>query len=106
MKAFLSFLLWFFILILSSSVRANPEISLGSEMEAMASQYESGEVEFGVFIQDLNSGQVVYSKNADLLLNPASNTKILTALASLSLLGGDYSFKTHLLGRRQRKRAL
>jgi len=77
---------------------AEDSVPLRTQIEALASQYEFGEVDSGIYIQDLNSGEVVFSKNHDLLLNPASNTKILTALAALSLFGPDFRFKTQLLG--------
>ncbi len=62
----------------------------------MVESASTDDLEFGFILQDLKSGKVVYSKNAELLLNPASNTKVLTALAALKLLGADYTFKTQL----------
>lgn len=37
----------------------------------------------GIFIQDLKAGVVIYSKNSDMRLSPASTTKIVTALVAL-----------------------
>lgn len=45
-------------------------------------------------IKNLNSGEVIYSRNNKMLLHPASNMKILTSMAGLVFLGPDYKFKT------------
>lgn len=50
----------------------------------------------GIFIQDAQSGKVIYQRNADKLLNPASNIKMLTAAAALYHLGPDYRYTTSL----------
>ncbi|WP_216829620.1 D-alanyl-D-alanine carboxypeptidase/D-alanyl-D-alanine endopeptidase [Alkalihalobacterium elongatum] len=48
-------------------------------------------------IRSATSGELVYDYNGDYRLKPASNMKILTAVAALSILGGDYCFRTELL---------
>ncbi len=50
----------------------------------------------GVLVQDLETGRVLYEKNADLLFIPASSQKLLTTAASLYWLGADYRFRTSL----------
>ncbi len=50
----------------------------------------------GVLVTDLDSGRVVYAKNADELLNPASNMKLLTTVSALATLGPDYRFDTEI----------
>lgn len=42
----------------------------------------------------LSDGKVLYEKNPELLLNPASNAKLVTAAAALKTLGPDYTFRT------------
>lgn len=54
----------------------------------------------GVVVVD-DAGRTVFSHNADLPLNPASNAKILVVGAALSLLGPDYRFTTSVSGTRQ-----
>lgn len=51
----------------------------------------------GVLVFDLDQRQPVYEHNADELLNPASNMKILTTVAALSILGPEYRFATEVL---------
>ena len=49
-----------------------------------------------IFVKNARTGQVIYSKNADTLLTPASSTKLFTAAAALYYLPQDYRFKTQL----------
>jgi len=51
----------------------------------------------GMEIRDLNSGKIIYEKNPNLLMRPASLEKIPTALVALSQLGPTYQFETSLL---------
>lgn len=55
----------------------------------------------GVLIKDAQTGQVVYSRNADKLLSPASGMKVLTAAAALYQLKPDYRFITTLSRKNQ-----
>lgn len=48
----------------------------------------------GIQIVSLNSGEVVYSYNPEMSLNPASNTKLLTSATALVLLKPEYQFTT------------
>ncbi|HEY6100054.1 MAG TPA: D-alanyl-D-alanine carboxypeptidase/D-alanyl-D-alanine-endopeptidase [Anaeromyxobacter sp.] len=48
----------------------------------------------GVLVEDVETGQVLYAKDADALLNPASNVKLVTTAAALARLGADYRFDT------------
>ena len=47
---------------------------------------------------EAESGRVLYSRNPDLALVPASNTKLFTTAAALSILGPDYRFTTRVYG--------
>lgn len=51
----------------------------------------------GIYIQSLDDGSVVFSQNADDLLNPASNVKLVTSAAALASLGPEYRFDTEFL---------
>jgi D-alanyl-D-alanine carboxypeptidase/D-alanyl-D-alanine-endopeptidase (penicillin-binding protein 4) len=50
----------------------------------------------GIFVSDVESGQTLYAKDADVLLNPASNVKLVTSAAALARLGPDFRFDTEV----------
>ncbi|XXF79148.1 D-alanyl-D-alanine carboxypeptidase/D-alanyl-D-alanine-endopeptidase [Myxococcaceae bacterium GXIMD 01537] len=50
-----------------------------------------------VHMVSLDDGGVVFSHNADELLNPASNMKLVTAATALATLGPEYRFDTEFL---------
>ncbi len=51
----------------------------------------------GVVVRDLATGETLYAREADKMLIPASNTKLITTAVALSLLGPDYRTKTTVL---------
>lgn len=51
---------------------------------------------WGIQISNLESGEQIYEQNADRAFTPASNTKLLTAVAALRRLGPDYQYRTRL----------
>lgn len=50
----------------------------------------------GLVVESLSSGEVLYEKNADLGMIPASNMKLVTGACALSVLGPDYRFSTEI----------
>jgi serine-type D-Ala-D-Ala carboxypeptidase/endopeptidase (penicillin-binding protein 4) len=50
-----------------------------------------------VQVRSLDDGSVVFSRDADELLNPASNVKLFTAATAISRLGPEYRFETEFL---------
>ena len=49
---------------------------------------------WGIEIEELDSGRVIYSHDAQRLFTPASNTKLFTTAAALALIGPDYRIRT------------
>lgn len=48
---------------------------------------------YGVYVVDLDNGQVVYANQEDLPLKPASNTKLYTSALAMDALGPDHRFE-------------
>jgi len=55
----------------------------------------------GVVVTEADSGQTLYSRDADTQLLPASNMKIFTAAAALEALGGEHTFATEAVVERR-----
>jgi D-alanyl-D-alanine carboxypeptidase/D-alanyl-D-alanine-endopeptidase (penicillin-binding protein 4) len=49
---------------------------------------------WGVAVVSLPEGKVLYQRNAEKLMQPASNTKLFATAAALGLVGPDYKFQT------------
>lgn len=50
----------------------------------------------GLIVENLNTGTVIYQKNADRYFMPASNGKLFTAFAALQYLGPYFTYQTRL----------
>ena len=67
---------------------------LARRIDAILARPELARGFWGVEIQELDTGSVVYAHDADRLFTPASNTKLFTTAAALALIGPDYHFRT------------
>jgi len=52
--------------------------------------------QIGLMVYDLDADSTLYRHNERQLMRPASTMKIITAIAAIDKLGGDYQFKTEL----------
>ena len=66
-------------------------------IDSLTSQVQFRNANWGVLIVNPRTGDTIYSKNAGKLFMPASNMKIITSAAALTLLGPDYTYKTTFL---------
>ncbi len=57
----------------------------------------NSKINIGVKVQNLTNGEVIFAKNANRTYIPASNQKVVTAVAALLYLGSEYRFQTKLL---------
>ena len=91
--------IWFVatvMLLVFVSLGAKRADSLGERIERILDDPRSSSAFWGVYVKDLSSGRVIYKRNADKTLVPASNQKILTAAAALDILGSSYRYETTL----------
>ncbi len=69
---------------------------LSSQLNGLIASDEKN-AEVGVYVKSMKTGRVLYARNANQPMVPASTMKILTAEAALVYLGPDYRFSTQLL---------
>ncbi len=81
-------------LLLATQLHAAKHKSLNSRIEAILAQPDLARGFWGIEVSSLTSGKLLYSRNADKLFTPASNTKLFTTAAALALIGPDYHFRT------------
>jgi D-alanyl-D-alanine carboxypeptidase/D-alanyl-D-alanine-endopeptidase (penicillin-binding protein 4) len=88
------------VLAAAPSLAREATASSGRELDAaLRAIVEAGPLagaRTGILVADVESGEVVYARDADVLLNPASNVKLVTTAAALARLGPDYRFATEL----------
>src|SRR3569833_3637079 len=84
------------VLALTAVVARAEDNGLSSEIEAALRKLGPHTIS-AVRVVSLSRGEVLYERNADLSLNPASNMKLLTSTTSLARLGPDYRFTTRVL---------
>jgi D-alanyl-D-alanine carboxypeptidase/D-alanyl-D-alanine-endopeptidase (penicillin-binding protein 4) len=51
----------------------------------------------GILVSAVDTGDVIYARDADALLNPASNVKLVTSATALARLGPEFRFSTEFL---------
>ncbi len=74
---------------------------IGKENEKIDAQIETlladpalSPAHIGIYIKEMESGEILYAKNQHKLLMPASNMKLVTTAAGLSILGPDFQYET------------
>ena len=84
------------VLVLPLNLGTKPADTLSDRIDAILDDPRAASAFWGVYVKDLSTNRVLYSKNADKTLIPASNQKILTAAAALDILGSEYRYETTL----------
>ncbi|MCP1145302.1 D-alanyl-D-alanine carboxypeptidase/D-alanyl-D-alanine-endopeptidase [Lysinibacillus endophyticus] len=59
-------------------------------------QNQLGNSDISVSVRDVVTGEILYEKNGEVAMKPASTLKLLTAAAALDILGSNYRFHTKL----------
>ena len=95
--AVVPFLLTACVTVMRAVHPASSRAELGHMIDSLTSQPVFRNAHWGVLIVNPRTGDTLYSKNAGKLFMPASNMKIITSSAALTLLGPDYTYKTTFL---------
>jgi D-alanyl-D-alanine carboxypeptidase/D-alanyl-D-alanine-endopeptidase (penicillin-binding protein 4) len=77
--------------------------SLKAALDDVVARTSLARARASILVQGIDDGRIIYSHDADDLLNPASNVKLFTAAAALSRLGPDYRWNTDFLIREPMK---
>ena len=73
---------------------AEKKPNLSADIDKILAEPDVARGFWGIEVVSLTSGKTLYSRDADKLFTPASNTKLFTTAAVLALIGPDYKFKT------------
>jgi D-alanyl-D-alanine carboxypeptidase/D-alanyl-D-alanine-endopeptidase (penicillin-binding protein 4) len=71
---------------------ADAELARQIDRELDVSEFSTAR--WGIFVQSMRDGRVLYARNAGQPIIPASNMKIYTTAIALDLLGADYRWRT------------
>lgn len=69
---------------------------LSGALQKLATEAWKADIDAGIQVKDLDTGEVLFEHNADKSYNPASVTKVLTTAAALDAFGPGYKFTTHV----------
>ena len=72
-----------------------PKLLFADDIEQLLNQYPR--ISASIIYEDLNTGKVLYSRNAQEFMIPASSAKSFTSFAALKFLGKNFSYSTQLL---------
>ena len=87
---------------LAASAHASPlPATQVAEIEAIVAKAPYANATWGISVTDANTGERVYSRNAQRMFSPGSITKLFQGVAALESYGTDYRFRTpvHRVGR-------
>lgn len=69
-------------------------LTLQENINALLNDKNLKNSKFGLCVYSLNNNKSIYKKNSNVLLTPASNTKLFTSFALLDFLGANFKVKT------------
>ncbi|SOC20946.1 D-alanyl-D-alanine carboxypeptidase/D-alanyl-D-alanine-endopeptidase (penicillin-binding protein 4) [Ureibacillus xyleni] len=85
-------IIFFFLLFMTVPI-SQPRASLNLENVV---QNRLGNDNISVSVRDVVTGEILYEKNGEIAMKPASTLKLLTAAAALDILGSNFRFHTKL----------
>lgn len=75
---------------------ASPSVTLVQQITDIVTANNGHTGIWGVYVEDLSSGSVMFEMNGTTAFVPASNQKLITTATALDALGGDYRYTTTL----------
>jgi serine-type D-Ala-D-Ala carboxypeptidase/endopeptidase (penicillin-binding protein 4) len=63
---------------------------------SVMAQFDAGRANWGIYVADRDSGEILYEMNPGHFFAPASTAKIVTTAMALAVVGSDYRFRTTL----------
>lgn len=79
----------------ASAVDTSPAaVELARQIDREIDAGEFAHARWGVFVVSMRDGRVLYARNADKPITPASNMKVYTTAVALDLLGANYRWRT------------
>ena len=78
------------------AVSLDPLEKLRADIDVVLQEALFTTANVGIKVVAVETGEVIYEKNAHKLHHPASTTKLFTAATALAKLGADYQFETTL----------
>lgn len=88
----------------ASELPAKDELkALQKEVDKLIEKSDLPDESVGIYIEDIYSSRILYSKNAEETFNPASNMKLLTSAAALETFGPFKTFQTSILTSKEQK---
>jgi serine-type D-Ala-D-Ala carboxypeptidase/endopeptidase (penicillin-binding protein 4) len=67
---------------------------LGAKIDRAIDESAFASARWGIYVSSLRDGRVLYARNAQKPITPASNMKVYTTAVALDLLGADYRWRT------------
>ncbi|HET6439648.1 MAG TPA: D-alanyl-D-alanine carboxypeptidase/D-alanyl-D-alanine-endopeptidase [Anaeromyxobacter sp.] len=84
-------------LLASTPAAGQPDADLKAAFQSVVDGSPLAQARTGILVATVDTGEVVYARDPDALLNPASNVKLVTTAAALARLGPEYRFATEFL---------
>ncbi|HYF97572.1 MAG TPA: D-alanyl-D-alanine carboxypeptidase/D-alanyl-D-alanine-endopeptidase [Coxiellaceae bacterium] len=81
----------------TSSISAQEKQGIQNFVESALRSRSHAITKVGIMVRSLDNGEIIYQRNANQLMIPASVQKLLTAIAGLAYLGPNFTFNTSLL---------
>jgi D-alanyl-D-alanine carboxypeptidase/D-alanyl-D-alanine-endopeptidase (penicillin-binding protein 4) len=84
--------------LLQGRAAAQPDGDLPAALKVVIDGSPLTAARTAIYVASVDTGETVYARDPDALLNPASNVKLVTTAAALVRLGPEFRFSTEFLG--------